>query len=67
MLRGANRDRQPAQGTSAQTSAAVVTDGDDDGYLTAKEVSCMQLEGTELVLLSACDTASGISQSGEGV
>ena len=39
----------------------------DDGYLTAKEVAHLQLWGTELVVLSACDTASGMLKTGEGV
>ncbi|MCT0223761.1 CHAT domain-containing protein [Synechococcus sp. CS-1328] len=67
VLSGANRHRRPVQGASAQALAASPRDGDDDGYLTAKEASRLQLEGTELVVLSACDTATGVSQSGEGV
>ncbi|MFY8150395.1 MAG: tetratricopeptide repeat protein [Prochlorococcaceae cyanobacterium] len=67
VLSGANRHRRPAQGASTQALAASSRDGDDDGYLTAKEASRLQLEGTELVVLSACDTATGVSMSGEGV
>jgi len=63
VLAGANRslslgpDRAPA---SSQNSI-------DDGYLTAKEAAQLQFTGTELVVLSACDTASGQQQSGEGL
>ncbi len=41
--------------------------GRDDGYLTAKEAAQLQLDGTRLVVLSACDTAAGRFESGEGV
>jgi CHAT domain-containing protein len=66
VLAGANRslrpDLVPAAATSSTSSGSA-----DDGYLTAKEAAQLQLRGTELVVLSACDTASGEQQSGEGL
>jgi len=65
VLAGANRnlgrDRTPAAPSAGSQATA------DDGYLTAKEAAQLQLEGTQLVVLSACDTASGEQQSGEGL
>ena len=54
-LAGANRARQIPNAVA------------EDGLLTGLEASLLNLQGTELVILSACDSGAGEVKIGEGV
>lgn len=56
-------DRNPLSSTLIFTNTA---DGTEDGYLHTYEIYNMKLNA-DLAVLSACNTADGVLQSGEGI
>ena len=57
MLTGANvRQKESKPGATGE-----------DGWLTAQEVLLSDLRGTELVVLSACDSGLGQVNTGDGI
>ncbi len=56
-----------AQRTLQAWAKGEVPPAENDGIVTAEDVGGLKLDGTWLVVLSACDTGGGEARAGEGV